>query len=70
MLPWMAGNDGAKTHILTHSLGSKAEVFSSIAFGVELELQEGSLGAGICEPVTVASEVRIVRCSDERDTSR
>lgn len=55
---------------LAESLGSSAAVFASIDYGVELELQDGSLDDAIQEPVTISSEVRIVQCGDERDTSR
>ncbi|CAM9542120.1 unnamed protein product [Ectocarpus sp. 13 AM-2016] len=60
----------ASTQILAPSLGCEAEVFQSATFGVELQLQDGSLDAKVRESVTISPEVLVVQCSNERDTSR
>lgn len=56
--------------VLAERLGTQAAVFINSPFGVELILEENSLEQSINAKVVVKPEIRLVKCSCERDTSR
>ena len=59
-----------KEVVLTNCLGTQAAEFLHPAYGIELILEDKSLEQEIKKQVVVKPEIKIVECSQDRDSSR